>query len=88
MSTAENIRRVLNSSVLRRLYVDEGRSVRATAKVLGVAPTCLWRALKKTGIITRGPGRPRKRHTLTPPRIGGDQVERSEDDARSPRQGG
>lgn len=54
-------RKVLNSSILRRLYVRDGLSIRAVAMALGVDKMRVHRGLKKAGIVTRSPGRPRKK---------------------------
>jgi hypothetical protein len=54
MTTQELIHPV----ILRRLYEQEGRSVRDMALALNVSNTCVWRSLVAAGIPRRRPGRP------------------------------
>jgi hypothetical protein len=50
-------RRPVHPVILRRLYEQEGRSIRDVAKVLGVSSSRVYRSLVAARIPTRGPGR-------------------------------
>lgn len=50
-------RRHLNTSILKKFYIQEGWSIRAIAQAWGVSSSHVWRELRRAGIPTRDPGR-------------------------------